>query len=126
MISSPPPAASDCAGIARALRECLAAERARRGRQRFCPEVGDADWHDWRQQFRHRLTTTRDLAERLVPTPDEPACGTVLREFRMGITPDFLSLVDPDDAADPLRRRLVPRAEQAASLSAGSEFPSGA
>ena len=119
------PSADAYDGVARAIREGPAAERARRGRARFYPDVADADWHDWRWQFLHRLTSTQQLAAHLALADEEASCGAVLHEFRMGITPYFLSLIDPDDPADPVRRQIVPRAQEAANLSAGSDDPLG-
>lgn len=65
-------------------------------------------WNDWRWQMRHRITNADELA-RWIPVSDalraEIEACTV--RFRMAITPFYLSLVDPDDPDDPLRRQCI-------------------
>src|SRR3954470_14624954 len=84
--------------VARAILDGSNALRAARGRQHSFPGVSDREWYDWRWQFRNRVTSLERLAEKLrLPTPTIVALRGVLREFRMGITPYYLSLFDPDD-----------------------------
>lgn len=79
------------------------------GRRRFFPEATDDEWDDWRWQMRHRVGTLGELA-RLLPVPggDMPRLAEVLADFRMAVTPYYLSLIDPDDPDDPVRRQAVP------------------
>lgn len=112
--------------IARAVLNSPQAERAARGRAHFYPGVSDTNWHDWRWQFRNRVHTLEQLAEVLpFPSLDRAAIGGVLREFRMGITPYYLSLVDPADPADPIARQVAPAAEEGAARSDGVDDPLG-
>ena len=112
--------------IARAILDGAAARRAERGRRHFYPAVSERDWNDWRWQFRNRITTLGGLAERLAfPLPAAVAQQALLHEFRMGITPYFLSLIDPDDPGDPVARQVIPADMEHSDLSAGSADPLG-
>jgi lysine 2,3-aminomutase len=86
--------------------------------------VGDADWNDWRWQFRNRIRTLADLARHFSLGENERSTlAEVLREFRLGITPYYLSLIDPADPADPLRLQAVPSAEEFLYAEAGESDP---
>lgn len=69
---------------------------------------------DWRWQLRHSLTTPEAIGARLRLSDSErrglDALGS--RGFPVAITPYYFGLIDPDDPACPLRRQLVPRAEE--------------
>jgi lysine 2,3-aminomutase len=96
------------------------------GRARYYPDVPDAEWNDWHWQFRNRVTSLEDLA-RFVPIPaaEWKARAAVLRDFRMGITPYYLSLVDADNPEDPILRQVVPLVEEHDNRSVGNEDPLG-
>ena len=82
-------------------------------REHYFPNVPDAKWGDWRWQFRHRIKTLAELESFFPCGADERRIlQNVLTEFRLGITPYYLSLIDPSDPADPLRRQAVPSAEE--------------
>ena len=72
-------------------------------------DVSDAEWNDYRWQLRNRLTTTDDFAGVLNLTDaqrkDLDAC---MGKFRVSVTPYYASLMDPDDATDPVRMQGVP------------------
>lgn len=112
--------------IARAILHSPQAERAARGRRHYFPDATDAEWYDWRWQFRNRLTRLDHLC-RLLPAQvaGNGALREVLREFRMGITPYYLSLIDPDDPRDPIARQVLPLAEESSDLSLGTDDPLG-
>ena len=99
-------------------------ERRSRGRSRFFPQATDAEWNDWRWQFKHRITRLEELAA-LVPFPEKEweMRREVLRDFRMGITPYYLSLVDPEDPADPILRQIAPIVEEYVYRDVGDEDP---
>jgi lysine 2,3-aminomutase len=121
---NPDSSAANADFVARAIREGAAAQRAERGRRYFFAAVGERDWNDWRWQFRNRITTLGGLAERLAfALPETQAGRALLHEFRMGITPYFLSLIDPDDRDDPLARQVIPAAVEHSDLSAGCDDP---
>jgi lysine 2,3-aminomutase len=96
------------------------------GRSYYYPGVTDEEWNDWRWQFRNRLTTIEEIAGKL-PFPDAEweARREVMRDFRAGITPYYLSLIDPRDPADPLLRQVVPTLEEHTFRAVGEEDPLG-
>jgi lysine 2,3-aminomutase len=79
-------------------------------RAHYFPDVADAQWGDWRWQFRNRIRTLEQL-ERLFSfgADERRMLREVLTEFRLGITPYYLSLIDPND---PMRLQAVPSAEE--------------
>ncbi|MCC6407211.1 MAG: KamA family radical SAM protein [Planctomycetes bacterium] len=108
------------------LAERLGRRTTRRGREHYYPDASDADWNDWRWQFRHRVTTLEELARFLpIPAAEWAARSQVLSDFRMGITPYYLSLIDADDPNDPLLRQVVPLAEENLYRAVGDEDPLG-
>ena len=82
------------------------------GRAHFYPDVPDSQWNDWKWQVRNRVTKLEELAKLLPFPPGEwDMRREVLRDFRMGITPYYLSLVNPQDRDDPIacdRDDLIP------------------
>jgi lysine 2,3-aminomutase len=103
------------------------AQGARRiGRAHYFPEISDADWSDWRWQFRNRITSLEALALHLeIPADEWQDRQEVLGDFRMGITPYYLSLIDKDDPDDPILRQVVPLAEENLFRAIGEEDPLG-
>jgi lysine 2,3-aminomutase len=71
--------------------------------------VSVAEWNNWKWQFRNRVRSLRQLASVLNrPVASLAACGPVLRTYPIAITPYYLSLLDPADENDPLRRQCFP------------------
>ena len=67
------------------------------------------EWNDWKWQFRNRVRSLRQLASVLNrPVASLAPCGLVLRTYPIAITPYYLSLLDPADENDPLRRQCFP------------------
>jgi lysine 2,3-aminomutase len=88
--------------------------------------VSDADWNDWRWQFRNRVTTLEQLHKHLpVAVGEWEQKREVLRDFRMGIPPYYLALIDADDPDDPILRQSVPLTEEYAYRDVGDEDPLG-
>jgi lysine 2,3-aminomutase len=83
--------------------------RTRAFRRRFFPDVANRDWNDWRWQSRHRIRTLAQFDEMLELSSEEREAiaqgGTMLP---VGVTPYYMSLVDPVDPQQPLRRTVVP------------------
>ena len=77
-------------------------------------EVSSADWNDWQWQLRHRLQTAADLERFITLTADERQ-GVALAPalFRLGVTPYYAGLMDPERADCPIRMQVVPRPEEA-------------
>jgi lysine 2,3-aminomutase len=63
--------------------------------------------------MRHRLTDVADLKRVLTLTPEEEeGVARALQHLRMAITPYFASLLDPHNPYCPLRRQVVPTAQE--------------
>jgi lysine 2,3-aminomutase len=74
--------------------------------------VPDEKWNDWRWQLSHRLNTIADFEKLLRLTDSERKALSTSGLFRVDITPYFASLINPDDPDDPVRRQVVPTADE--------------
>ncbi len=82
-------------------------------RQRFFPGVSDAHWNDWRWQLRNRIQDPAQLSDFIRLSPAELAAIERRKGcLPLGITPYYASLVHPDDDLQPLRRTVVPVAQE--------------
>ena len=79
-------------------------------------------WNDWRWQRKHTVRKVAELA-RLLPFSEVEleTLGRLETQYRLAITPYYLSLIQRDDPADPLRLQSVPSPLEWAS-SAGPEL----
>ncbi len=78
-------------------------------RKELFPNVSDEQWNDWNWQVRNRIESFEQLSK-YFSFSDEEAEGIkkALAKFRMAITPYYLSLIDPNDPYDPIRRQCIP------------------
>jgi lysine 2,3-aminomutase len=78
-------------------------------RRRYFASVAPVEWSDWRWQLRNRLTSSGELERILNLSPNEyDALSGRRGKLPVAITPYYLSLVNPDDASDPIRRSMIP------------------
>lgn len=93
----------------RIIRTSLSAE----GRQRLFPLATDAEWGDWRWHQRHAVRGLEQLERHVPLTADERAgVQETSSLFRIGISPYYLSLIDPEHPFCPVRMQSIPvRAE---------------
>lgn len=78
-------------------------------RKLFFPNVSDEDWNNWQWQVRNRIETLEDLKKYIQLTPEEEeGVRESLKTIRMAITPYYLSLIDPNDPHDPVRKQSIP------------------
>lgn len=78
-------------------------------RKELFPKVTDAQWNDWHWQVKNRIETLEDLKKYVKLTKDEEAgVKKTLKTLRMAITPYYLSLIDPKNPNDPVRRQAIP------------------
>jgi lysine 2,3-aminomutase len=83
--------------------------RTRAFRRRVFPDISDKDWNDWRWQSRNRFRTLGQIEAVLELTDDErSAIQQGQSMLPIGITPYYMSLLDPVDANQPLRRTVLP------------------
>ena len=78
-------------------------------RKELFPGVSDAEWNDWKWQVKNRIETYEELSKYFTFEPEEAeGIKKALAKFRMAITPYYLSLIDPNDPYDPIRRQAIP------------------
>lgn len=85
------------------------------GRRRaLFPDVPDEKWNDWHWQVSHRISDV-DTLKKYLPLTAEEEKGSrkALEAFRMAITPYYLTLIDPNDPNDPVRKQAVPTGNEA-------------
>ena len=75
-------------------------------------DVPDEKWNDWRWQMSNRLNSAEDFEKVLTLTDSERKALNTRNLFRVDITPYFVSLIDPDDPNDPIRRQVLPQADE--------------
>ena len=79
-------------------------------RKELFPNVTDEQWNDWKWQVKNRIETYEELSKYFTFEPDEAeGIKKALAKFRMAITPYYLSLIDPNDPFDPIRRQAIPQ-----------------
>jgi lysine 2,3-aminomutase len=73
-------------------------------------DVPDEKWNDWRWQLSHRLNSIDEIEKIITLTPSERKALGSPGLFRVDITPYFISLIQPDDPNDPIRKQIIPTA----------------
>jgi lysine 2,3-aminomutase len=100
--------------------------RARAFRRQFFPGVAIREWSDWRWQSRHRIRTLAQMEQMLRLSEEEREAllqgGTMLP---VGVTPYYMSLLDPADPRQPLRRTVVPTLNEFVRTPGESDDPLG-
>jgi lysine 2,3-aminomutase len=86
-----------------------------------------ADAGDWRWQLQHAVKTTDELAARLRLTPAELAGARAAEAagFPIQITPYYLALASVDDPTCPIRRQVVPHADESTTVQGDLADPLG-
>ncbi len=78
-------------------------------RAELFPNVTDEQWNDWKWQVKNRVETLEELNKYIKLTEEEQeGVRKSLETLRMAITPYYLSLIDPNDPNDPIRRQAIP------------------
>ena len=77
-------------------------------RARVYQDVPDEQWKNWRWQLSHRINTVDEFEKVLPLTESERKALSSPNLFRVDITPYFISLIDPDDPDDPIRKQVIP------------------
>ena len=71
-------------------------------------DVPDEQWNDWRWQLSHRLNSLAEIEKVLELSESERNALRRKGLFRVDVTPYFISLMDPKDPNDPVRRQVIP------------------
>src|SRR4030066_40291 len=74
--------------------------------------VPDDQWNSWRWRLSHRLNTPDEIGKVLQLTESESKALSATHLFRVDVTPYFISLIDPADPDDPVRRQVIPTASE--------------
>lgn len=79
----------------------------------YFPNVTDEEWNDWHWQLKNRIETVEDL-QKYVSLSEEEVEGvrSTLKMLRMAVTPYYISLIDPNNPNDPVRKQAVPTAKE--------------
>ena len=81
-------------------------------------------WKDWKWHFRNRITSIDQLGQFIPLSADEKArLKLVTKRYPLSITPYYLSLINPDDPDDPIRKQAVPSVLEMAMSTIGLEDP---
>jgi hypothetical protein len=84
-------------------------------------DVPEAQWNDWRWQLSHRVNDLHEI-ERVLNLTDEEREGlSAPDKFRVDITPYFISLIDPNDPDDAIRRQVIPLGREQQAFTAMME-----
>jgi lysine 2,3-aminomutase len=76
-------------------------------RKELFSHISDEDWNDWHWQVKNRITTFEELKKYLTLTKEEDD-PRLLKEYRMAVTPYYLTLINPDNPHDPIRKQAIP------------------
>jgi lysine 2,3-aminomutase len=75
--------------------------------------VSNELWNDWNWQVKNRITTVEELKKYIPLTEhEEQGVKECLKTLRMSITPYYLSLIDPTNPNDPVRKQAIPTSDE--------------
>ena len=95
-------------------------------RARHFPLATPAEWSDWRWQLRNRVRSLEALDRVVRLTADErTAIERHTGPLPFAITPYYLSLLDPDNAEQALRRTMIPVTDEYLHMPGEAEDPLG-
>jgi lysine 2,3-aminomutase len=79
--------------------------KAATSKYRFFGHIPEISWNDWKWHFQNRINTVDRLSQFIPLTLEEQAqIRLVTRRYPLSVTPYYLSLMNPDDPDDPIRR----------------------
>lgn len=88
-------------------------------RKELFPQATDEQWNDWHWQVKNRIETLDQLKQYITLTEEEQeGVRVALKTLRMAITPYYLSLIDPNNPNDPVRRQAIPSIKETHQASA--------
>jgi lysine 2,3-aminomutase len=84
-------------------------------------DVPEEQWMNWRWQLSNRLNTVDEIQQVLALSDSEKEALSAPGLFRVEITPYFISLIDPDDPEDPIRKQVIPTSREMVPFTAMME-----
>ncbi len=95
-------------------------------RARFFSETSDEQWSDWRWQMQHRFRTCTDFERVLDLSAEERAAFDAAPDrLPLAVTPYMMELMWGSDSTDPIRRTMVPVADEFVRAEGEVEDPLG-
>jgi lysine 2,3-aminomutase len=93
-------------------------------RTKFFSHIQEELWNDWKWHFRNRITSI-DQLKKFIPlsSTEQERLKLVTTKYPISITPYYLSLINPDDPHDPIRKQAVPSFQEVALAGIGFEDP---
>jgi lysine 2,3-aminomutase len=93
-------------------------------KERFLSHEKSEQWNDWKWQFQNRITSIDELSKFIPLSPvQQERLNLVTTKYPVAITPYYLSLINPMDENDPVRKQAVPAFEEVAFAGIGYEDP---
>jgi lysine 2,3-aminomutase len=93
-------------------------------KERFLANVPEKDWNDWKWQFRHRITSVEELAKYIpLSSKEQTQINLVIKRYPLTVTPYYLSLINPEDPNDPIKKQAVPCFDEITMADMGEEDP---
>ena len=84
-------------------------------------EIPAEQWNDWRWQMKNRLNSLDEFERVLKLTDSERQALSSPGLFRVDVTPYYVSLIDPEDPNDPVRRQIIPTAAELSAFTGQME-----
>ncbi|MFZ7124853.1 MAG: KamA family radical SAM protein [Desulfobacterales bacterium] len=95
-------------------------------KRRFYPGISDKTWNDWHWQIQNRIRSAAQLTAMLdLSSEEQEALGGDGVKLPIGITPYFMSLIQPDGASRALRRTVVPTCHELRKSDGEADDPLG-
>jgi len=84
-------------------------------------DIPAEQWNNWRWQLSHRLNSVEDFEQIFPLTEAERAALSAPGLFRVDVTPYFVSLINPADPDDPIRKQIIPTSREMVPFTAMME-----
>jgi len=93
-------------------------------RYKFFGHIPNNLWNDWKWHFRNRITSVEELTKFIpISATEQAELRLVTRRYPLSVTPYYLSLINPDDPNDPIRKQAIPSILEISLGAMGQEDP---
>jgi lysine 2,3-aminomutase len=93
-------------------------------KEKFLNHIKPEQWNDWKWQFQNRITSISELVKFIPLSPiQQERLNLVTTKYPFAVTPYYLSLINPEDENDPIRKQSIPSFEEVAFAGMGFEDP---
>lgn len=90
----------------------------------FFTHVPKENWDDWKWQFRNRITTVDELTKFIpLSAKEKLRLSLVTEKYPLAVTPYYLSLINPNDPHDPVKKQAIPSFQEIALADVGFDDP---